>query len=60
MKKVELILCFENNTWQDGIVVEISDRLWLEKNTDNVANFVCDDFQDSVTYIGVYNWDVDE
>lgn len=64
MKKVELILCYDDETWEAGKIVEIPDHLHQLMAVDEIAAWVQENIEDAegiiferVVYIGVFNWD---
>jgi hypothetical protein len=60
MKKVELILCMDDHTWQTR-ECEIPVAIYNKKNTDDVAAYIAENggFNDCVQ-VGVYNWMEDQ
>lgn len=63
MKKVELIICMDNGSWDANVFAEIPDHLHTLRDVDAIAAWLIDNEKinapaDAV-YIGVYNWDAD-
>lgn len=61
MQKVELIVCFDDETWGDCVFVEIPDN--LVGFTDEAVNWLIDNghtnLDSDVVYVGVLNWDAE-
>lgn len=59
-KKIELIICFDDHSWDDNRIVEVPEHL---NSTESVVDWLkendrMDDFGNDVVFIGVYNWEI--
>jgi hypothetical protein len=63
MKKVDLIVCDEDGSWDSNIIVEIPEHLHLMHDVDAIAAWLVENLKERsfehASYIGVYNWDPD-
>ena len=62
MIRIELIVCYDNYRWEDCKFADIPEN--LQNNQDAAIEWLAKknrlDFGKNVSYIGVYNWVVDE
>ena len=68
MKRIQLIVCEDNGTWDNNTFVEIPDHLHLMQNVDKVAEWVIHNELNkntrmpalpNISYIGVLDWEAD-
>lgn len=66
MNRVELILCWEDNTWSDGFYIDLEDDIFARGDVDEIAQKFLEQEKDnrelveSIVHISVYNWNVDK